>query len=154
MGNLIDFGIKALCRPPRSSYPLNDIPDTVSIDGYGSIHPKPVCFPNSRGYKIVGSLYQPNEVVDDPSCVIYLHGNSSSQMEGIFLIPFFVPAGVSVLCFDFSGCGNSEGDFISLGLLEQDDVESAIAYLKAKHGINRVVLYGRSLILHLHRFHN
>jgi pimeloyl-ACP methyl ester carboxylesterase len=57
----------------------------------------------------------------------------------------FVPAGVAVLCFDFAGCGNSEGDYISLGMHEKDDVARAIDFVRARFHIGRVAIWGRSM---------
>jgi pimeloyl-ACP methyl ester carboxylesterase len=94
---------------------------------------------------IVGSFYKPNEEVFELPCVIYLHGNASDQTEGTFLVPIFIPAAVSVLCFDFSGCGKSEGQYISLGYYEKDDVSCAIDFVRSNFGVGRVALWGRSM---------
>jgi pimeloyl-ACP methyl ester carboxylesterase len=66
-------------------------------------------------------------------------------MEGIFLVPVFVPAGVSVFCFDFAGCGNSGGDYISLGMFEKDDVAYAIDHIRKNFGVGKVAIWGRSM---------
>jgi alpha/beta superfamily hydrolase len=79
------------------------------------------------------------------SCVVYLHGNASSQREGMFLPPIFISAGVSVLCFDFSGCGCSQGEYISLGFFERDDVACAINFIRANSGVGCVGIWGRSM---------
>lgn len=47
--------------------------------------------------------------------IIYLHGNSSSRIEGLSLIEYLLPLGYSLFCFDFAGCGMSEGQYVSLG---------------------------------------
>jgi alpha/beta superfamily hydrolase len=38
--------------------------------------------------------------------------------------------GISVCLFDFSGCGLSEGEYISLGWFEVEDIEAVIKHLK------------------------
>lgn len=38
-------------------------------------------------------------------CVIYLHGNASSRMEGLSLIELLIPYDISVVVLDFAGCG-------------------------------------------------
>lgn len=139
------MGFEAICRPPRAEYDDDEVPNYVFIANYGEIARIPVTFPNSRGYNIVGSYYPPNGEIADKSCVIYLHGNASCQIEGTFLIPIFCPAGVSVLCFDCSGCGKSEGEYISLGYFEQDDVACAISFLRVRFGVERIALWGRSM---------
>lgn len=145
MSKYVQMGFDAICRPPRANYDDDEVPNFVFIAHYGEVGRIPVTFPNSRGLNIVGSYYPPNGEIADKSCVIYLHGNASCQIEGTFLIPIFCPAGVSVFCFDFSGCGKSDGEYISLGYFEQDDVACAISHLRVRFGVNRFALWGRSM---------
>ncbi|OHT00430.1 Clan SC, family S9, unassigned serine peptidase [Tritrichomonas foetus] len=145
MSRFVEMGFEAICRPPRAEYSISDLPDSCFISNYGHVRREPISFPNSRGYNIIGSYYPPNENVPEPSCVIYLHGNASCQLEGTFLVPLFCPAGVSVLCFDSCACGRSEGEYISLGYYERDDVECAISYLRVNYGVCKVALWGRSM---------
>jgi pimeloyl-ACP methyl ester carboxylesterase len=144
IAQVIDLGIRAIIRPPRASYVITDMPSTVPVPGLGDIPVQSVRFTNSRHHALVGSYYC-DPATPATKCVIYLHGNSSFQSEGAFLVPIFVPAGVSVFCFDFSGCGASEGEYISLGHFERDDVQCAIAYLRTAFGVAQVALWGRSM---------
>ncbi|KAH0787209.1 Clan SC, family S9, unassigned serine peptidase [Histomonas meleagridis] len=141
----VEMGVNAIIRPPRSEYDPNSLPLKVFIPGYGNVDRKPISFKNSRGLKIVGSFYAPSFQIPEMSCVVYLHGNASSQREGTFLVPVFVPSGVGVLCFDFAGCGASEGEYISLGLFEKDDVACAINFVREQFGVGKVAIWGRSM---------
>lgn len=47
--------------------------------------------------------------------------------------------------FDFSGCGLSEGEYISLGWHEKDDVDLVVKYLEKNKKITKIVLWGRSM---------
>ena len=38
--------------------------------------------------------------------------------------------GIAVFAFDFEGSGDSDGDYISLGVKVSEDVEVAISFLK------------------------
>lgn len=145
MSKYVQMGFEAICRPPRADYDDDDVPNFFFIENYGKVNRVPVAFLNSRGLNIIGSYYPPNEDVAEKSCIIYLHGNASCQLEGTFLVPIFCPAGVSVLCFDFSGCGKSEGEYISLGYYEKDDVICAISFLRAQFGVGKIALWGRSM---------
>jgi len=58
--------------------------------------------------------------------VIYLHGNSSGRPEALPIVDLMIPLGLSVVTFDFAGCGMSEGEYISLGWYERDDLELVI----------------------------
>jgi hypothetical protein len=101
MVNYVKMGVNAIIRPHRSKYSEGQLPPFFNIPVLGRVPRQRVQFKNPRGLDIVGSYYAPPYQMEDFSCVLYLHGNASCQMEGIFLVPVFVPAGVSVLCFDF-----------------------------------------------------
>ena len=142
---VIELGVNAIIRPPRAVYPLDQLPGSMFVPNYGEVVRVPVEFRNSRGLRIVGSYWAPFGEIAEPSCVVYLHGNASCQLEGMFLVPIFVPAGVSVLCFDCAGSGNSEGEYISLGVFERDDVACAINFVRERFRVGRVALWGRSM---------
>lgn len=56
------------------------------------------------------SLYSPVYLKDKPRpAVIYLHGNSSSRLESQPYAHMFASEGISLINFDFGGCGISEG---------------------------------------------
>lgn len=75
---------------------------------------------NKRGYHLVCSHYIPKDrEAHEYPCVIYLHGHSSNRMEAHKLVKYFIPKGITVFCFDFSGSGSSEGEYISLGYYEK-----------------------------------
>ena len=78
-------------------------------------------------------------------CVVYLHGNSSSRCEAIAEIKYLLPLNITVFSFDFSGCGKSEGEYISLGWFERDDVECVINYLRKTNKVSTIGLWGRSM---------
>jgi len=77
--------------------------------------------------------------------VIWLHGNSSSREEALTIIDSVIPLGISLVALDFSGCGHSEGDFITLGWDEQLDVSAVVTHLRADENISSMVLWGRSM---------
>ena len=146
MSSLIQKAINAIIRPPRKEYSLSAIPLFFESGDHRYIR-QPLTFVNNRNQKIVGSLYQSADMnpLRCHSCLIYLHGNASCQFEGQFLVPNFCNYGVYVFCFDFVGCGNSDGEYISLGYYEKQDVEFLISTLNKTFGINQFVLWGRSM---------
>lgn len=75
---------------------------------------------NSRDFKLECSYFEPIKVAHTKHpCIIYLHGNSSSRLEGLPLLETCLPFGISFLVMDFSGCGISEGEYISMGYFEK-----------------------------------
>jgi hypothetical protein len=68
------------------------------------------------------SYFEPLRIANKSHpCVIYLHGNSSSRLEGLSLLELLIPYDISVILMDFAGCGISEGYYISLGYYEKFD---------------------------------
>lgn len=52
---------------------------------------------------------------------------------------------ISLCTFDFSGCGNSEGDYVSLGYYEQDDLNEVVEYVSHRPQITSMAIWGRSM---------
>ena len=103
---------------------------------------------NNRGYKLICSFWEPfdeeRERINLP-CVIYLHGNSSSRCEAFSQVKYLLPKNICLFSFDFCGCGKSEGDYISLGYYEKDDVHCVIEYLLKSKKVSKIGLWGRSM---------
>lgn len=78
-------------------------------------------------------------------CVIYMHGNSSCRLEALELVDYFLSANITLFCFDFPGCGLSEGEFISLGWYERDDVDLIVNFLREARNVSTIGLWGRSM---------
>ena len=139
---------KAIIRPTRDSYDDFELgPNKFEINNK--------CFKrtdleiiNNRGLKLMTSFWEPfdeeREKLELP-CVIYLHGNSSSRCEAFPLINFLLPKNICLFSFDFSGCGKSEGEYISLGYYEKEDVHSVVEFLQKSKKISKIALWGRSM---------
>lgn len=78
-------------------------------------------------------------------CVIYMHGNSSCRLEALELVDYFLTSNITLFCFDFPGCGMSDGEFISLGWHERDDVAKIVEYLRENRNVSTIGLWGRSM---------
>jgi pimeloyl-ACP methyl ester carboxylesterase len=76
--------------------------------------------------------------------VVFLHGNSASRLSGYRILKNVLLLDVDLLCFDFSGSGLSEGDYVTLGLNESRDVLAVVRELRAR-GVSEIVLWGRSM---------
>jgi uncharacterized protein len=82
----------------------------------------------------------------DPAepAVIFCHGHAGSMDPDVAYAPWFHAAGFSVLMFDFRAHGRSEGNRVSLGCLERQDLLGAIDYLQGR-GIMEVGVMGFSM---------
>ena len=139
---------KAVIRPNRDEYTEKDLgPEKFKINNK---YYKRTDFSitNKRSLKLQCSYWEPfdeeREYVRLP-CVIYLHGNSSSRCEAVAEIKYLLPLNITVFAFDFSGCGKSQGEYISLGWYEREDVESIIEYLRKTNKVSTIGLWGRSM---------
>jgi pimeloyl-ACP methyl ester carboxylesterase len=54
-----------------------------------------------------------------------------------------LPDRVGLVCFDFEGCGNREGEWVTLGVRESREADRVIAFLEARGYV--VALWGRSM---------
>jgi pimeloyl-ACP methyl ester carboxylesterase len=137
-----------IVRPPRSEYDLSELLqyDSVCLPyGRGFAKRTSLDIVNSRGQKIMGSLYSPPAPLPNNPGVIYLHGNASCQLEGTQHIQSLCSLGIALICIDTSGCGLSDGAYIGLGVLERDDVAATAALVRSQHGIGPLMLWGRSM---------
>ncbi|OHS95931.1 Clan SC, family S9, unassigned serine peptidase [Tritrichomonas foetus] len=144
---LIKKGVEAIVRPPRKQYKIEDIPLIFQNDDGRTYIRQPLNLTNTRDQNIVASLYYSTEMnpLGGGPCLIYLHGNASSQIEGQFLVPNVCKYNVFMLCFDFAGCGMSDGEYISLGWFEKQDVEWMMKILKLSFNLSPFILWGRSM---------
>ena len=104
---------------------------------------------SSSGYKLKCSFiepqqeYRPSEIMP---VIVYLHGNSSSRIEGLYLAKEIIKININLFVFDFAGCGQSEGEFVSLGYHESKDLRIIIDFIKNNiPGTGKIGLFGRSM---------
>ena len=53
--------------------------------------------------------------------------------------------GINFCVFDFSGCGNSEGEWVTMGYKEKDDIKAIIDYLFEHKRVSTIGLWGRNM---------
>jgi pimeloyl-ACP methyl ester carboxylesterase len=103
---------------------------------------------NHAGLSLECSHFEPFEKQrqwEEMPCVIYMHGNSSSRLEALEAVSFLLPSNITLFCFDFAGCGLSQGEFISLGWHEREDLSIIIEYLRKERRVSTIGLWGRSM---------
>jgi pimeloyl-ACP methyl ester carboxylesterase len=138
--------ILALVRPTRAIYTERDLgPITFSASNGKIVTRYDFLIKNRRKQNLVCSHWR-FESTSSENCVIYCHGNSSCRLSAIgdCLFPS-LNSGASVLAFDFSGSGASDGEYISLGVNESNDIEDIIVHLRRENIASRIILWGRSM---------
>jgi pimeloyl-ACP methyl ester carboxylesterase len=150
---------KAIIRPPREQYEVSDLGPTQFMIGGRVFKRTDIELNNPRGHQLQCSHFEPADEerpAEQLPCVIMLHGNSSSRMDSLAAVPVLLPMNITVFCFDFSGCGKSEGEYISLGWFERDDLAAVVEHLRSSNRTSYIGLWGRSMgavtaLLHAHR---
>ena len=66
-------------------------------------------------------------------------------MEGLAYSAKIVQQGISFCTFDFSGCGNSPGKYVTLGYKEKDDIKAVIHHIKKAFSVSTIGLWGRNM---------
>ena len=142
--NIFNSIADIIVRPPRSQYKFEESTDLR--DRFSNNQGVGVEFDNLFGDKLYGSFFPPTpSFAPGNPCIIYLHGNASSQLEGMYLYQVLSGTGIALFTLDLDGSGNSSGQYISLGYHERDDVKVACKYLRKKFQVDNIVLWGRSM---------
>mmetsp|Transcript_40005 Transcript_40005/g.89836 ORF Transcript_40005/g.89836 Transcript_40005/m.89836 type:complete len:628 (+) Transcript_40005:89-1972(+) len=148
-----------IIRPPRCQYCVEELGARLFRIGNFVVQRDDFDIVNGRGQILRCSYYRPHAPTGSTSAcpvVVYLHGNSSSRLEGIGAVELLLPLNVAVFCFDFAGCGLSQGEFVSLGYWEREDLAQVIEFLRTDLGVEKLALWGRSMgavtaLLHIDR---
>ncbi|KAH6833575.1 alpha/beta-Hydrolases superfamily protein [Perilla frutescens var. hirtella] len=102
---------------------------------------------NERGHTLRCSHYVPSQFPDDSPlpCVIYCHGNSGCRADANEAAVVLLPSNITVFTLDFSGSGLSDGEYVSLGWHEKNDLKVVMSYLRGNEKVSRIGLWGRSM---------
>ena len=146
LGDKYDNLWRYVIRPERDNYSLSELGPTHFEHNNKMFKRTDLTIPNKRNLKLCCSFWEPEErKYPKLPCVIYLHGNSSSRTEIFPELYYLLSSDITVFAFDFSGCGKSEGEYISLGWYERDDVECVVNYLRSTNKVATIGLWGRSM---------
>jgi pimeloyl-ACP methyl ester carboxylesterase len=89
--------------------------------------------------------------------VLYLHGSGGSIKDSFWdVLPLCkgYQGTIGLVCYDFPGSGNSDGDYVALGSREHKTIKFVVEHLVKKLKLKNIVLWGRSMgavsaVLHL-----
>ncbi|EGR29360.1 hypothetical protein IMG5_157330, partial [Ichthyophthirius multifiliis] len=113
---------KTFIRPSRQEYTIFDLGPDQQIFGNQKTKRTDIQIINMKNQQLQCSLFQPfqkqnpEELLELYDCVIYCHCNSGSRLEALPILPYLIQKGLGLFCFDFSGSGISEGDYVTLGV--------------------------------------
>eukprot|EP00934_Nitzschia_sp_Nitz4_P001152 Nitzschia sp. Nitz4//scaffold21_size171442//33732//35452//NITZ4_002150-RA/size171442-augustus-gene-0.179-mRNA-1//1//CDS//3329542378//1152//frame0 len=138
--------VNAIIRPPRADYKMEALgPPAFTFCGKRFTRTD-FTLRTKRGYNLECSHWEPVErTVDKIPVVIYMHGNSSARVEVLPQLSYLLSLGVAVFSFDFAGSGKSDGEYVSLGYYEREDLACVVAHLRSTNVISTIALWGRSM---------
>lgn len=135
-------------RPPRAEYdPKNDLLDEEFMLKGKWFQRKDLEVKNSRGDTLKCSHYMPIIYLEGKPlpCVIYCHGNSGCRADASEAAIILLPLNITVFTLDFSGSGLSDGEHVTLGWNERDDLKAVVEYLRQDGNVSLIGLWGRSM---------
>eukprot|EP00560_Eucampia_antarctica_P009255 CAMPEP_0197828260 /NCGR_PEP_ID=MMETSP1437-20131217/4873_1 /TAXON_ID=49252 ORGANISM="Eucampia antarctica, Strain CCMP1452" /NCGR_SAMPLE_ID=MMETSP1437 /ASSEMBLY_ACC=CAM_ASM_001096 /LENGTH=530 /DNA_ID=CAMNT_0043429425 /DNA_START=178 /DNA_END=1770 /DNA_ORIENTATION=- len=138
--------VNAIIRPPRADYKEEALgPPAFAFCGRRFTRTD-FALRTKRGLDLQCSHWEPVERTSDRiPVVVYMHGNSSARVEVIPQLSYLLSLGLAVFSFDFAGSGKSDGDYVSLGYFEREDLMCVIAHLRATNVVSTIALWGRSM---------
>lgn len=168
---MIDELANAFIRPPREEYSVRKLGAKRVVVGAGIMYERSDLFlTNRRGNRLFCSHWQPvrfdpsslvggkkpphqmhdeetsREMIAPPvPCVVYLHGNCGNRRDSLDLFVLLSFYKISLFSFDFAGAGLSEGEYITLGFHEQEDLGVVVEYLQGTGRVSSIALWGRSM---------
>ncbi len=118
--------VSGIIRPTRSQYPLSLLgPSVFEIEGR-EFQRTDFALLNQKSQRLYCSFWEPTAKSRTAAllpCVIYLHGNSSSRAEALMQLSQVLALGCCYVAFDCAGSGISDGEYVSLGAFEKEDLK-------------------------------
>ena len=139
---------KFIIRPPRDTYSEDLMGHPVFMFKGKTYLRKDYDLISSEGFIMKCSFFEPEEAFRPRKImpvVLYLHGNSSSRLEGIHMAKELLKRDINLFVVDFPGCGLSEGEYISLGYHESHDVKILVDFIEKIPGVGYIGIWGRSM---------
>jgi len=138
--------VDAIIRPPRTVYDIEDLGPKVFSIGDALFERKDYQLKNPKGMTLQVSHYQPKERTQAKlPCVMYLHGNCGCRLDAMDCLHILLPYNITLVSLDFCGSGISEGEYVSLGYYEREDVVTVVDFLRSSGTVSKIGLWGRSM---------
>jgi hypothetical protein len=140
--------VNAIIRPTRLNYEITNLgPEKFHFAGK-NFQRIDLTLTNNRNMRFECSWWEPvteDRLGRELPCVIYMHGNSSARLESLSSLSVVLALGATLFSLDFCGSGKSEGEYVSLGAFEKDDLQAVIEYLRGTLRVSTIALWGRSM---------
>ena len=139
---------KSIIRPDRDIYKEEDLGPKIFRFNKIIYNRKDYEILDFQGNLLKLSFIEPN-IENRPTeimpCVLYLHENSGSRVQGLNMKLHLLKRNINICAFDFAGSGLSEGKYISLGYHEKKQVRNVVDFLERLPGMGNIGIWGRSM---------
>ena len=130
------FAFQYLIRPTSQSVPMPS-----DFEKYSA---KAVVLTTKDDFKIASWWVEPFNPDTTRGAVILMACLRGNRLTVASRARFYLKQGFATLLLDLRGTGESDGDFISFGWYESQDVLAAVDYLKTKKQVKKIALHGLS----------
>jgi pimeloyl-ACP methyl ester carboxylesterase len=136
--------VNEIIRPPKLAYSEWDLPGDELFQNAATVRTD-FKVTNRDGIQLSCSVFhQDGKLIEPRDFVVYCHTREGNRLQGLFLRHHFLPW-ANVVVFDFSGCGNSKADYVTLGITESNDIVVVMKHIWGNWKPKNVVLWGRSM---------
>ncbi|CAK9078125.1 unnamed protein product [Durusdinium trenchii] len=136
---------RAVIRPPRDQYEIKEGgfgPGRLQHRVYFSEKTIWAEWDLNRTYQRTDlSLKNPRGLTLVPRA----QSGSCPGTQAVSTLPVLLPFNITVFCLDFAGSGLSDGEYLSLGYYERDDLAVVVDHLRESYGVTCIGLWGRSM---------
>jgi fermentation-respiration switch protein FrsA (DUF1100 family) len=114
-----------------------------ALADFPDLHPQPVRFRSSTGITLQGRFFPGTE----KTTIILANGYGDTEQQMLPIAEFLHQAGFNVFTYDMRARGQSGGEYVTLGVLEQKDLISTVSYIAARSDVadNRIGVLGISM---------
>ncbi|MBZ0317287.1 MAG: alpha/beta fold hydrolase [Anaerolineae bacterium] len=149
---LMSLAILWVCWQVASSL-TTDVPRVAIIGSptdFGADNWREVTFTSSDGLQLNGWYIPPSALSNGDAAgetVLLVHGHGGSRLDYVNIAPFLIGEGYGLLMFDLRASGTSQGDIVTMGCKEVQDVEAAFDFLTQQPEVNsdRIAIFGHSM---------
>ena len=140
---------KSIIRPYRHNYKLKELGPTSFRCRKKNYSRRDFDILGTNGNILKCSYYEMDEVDRENNLslpvIIFLHGNTCSRIDCLKYLRNVLENSINIFCFDFAGCGLSEGEYISLGYHEKEDLKIIVDFVSKLPHVSSIGLWGHSM---------
>lgn len=146
-----DTLVNFIVRPPRASYNVADLGAKRFMFAGKIYHREDFEVKSLRAGRplLKCSHYKPEPKKGEyplrRPCVVFLHGNAGSRLQGLTCLRTVLSSSADFFTFDCAGSGQSEGEYVSLGYYEKDDLAAIVDRLRRTGTVSSIGLWGQSM---------